>query len=122
MTVRRLSTLTQEYGFTGEGFKPSGSVVIDGDELNDEDLMKQHSDLNFRLTAACLSLCHNSNLVKSDGLWQAIGDPTDSACAVAGWKINGDVKKFSHRHPRQNEFFFDYLKKEIKSIIILLCN
>ena len=116
MTVRRLSTLTQEYGFTGEGFKPSGSVVINGEQLNDDDLMKQHADLNFRLTAACLSLCHNSNLTKSDGLWQAIGDPTDSACAVAGWKINGDVKKFSHRHPRQNEFFFDSNRKRMSVI------
>ncbi|MBQ70074.1 MAG: ATPase [Euryarchaeota archaeon] len=116
MTVRQLSTLNQNYGFTGEGFKPSGSVVIDGDELNDSNLKKQHSDLNFRLTAACLSLCHNSNLVKADGHWQAIGDPTDSACAVAGWKINGDVKKFSHRHPRQNEFFFDSNRKRMSVV------
>ena len=116
MTVRQLSTLNQNYGFTGEGFKPSGSVVIDGDELNDSNLQKQHSDLNFRLTAACLSLCHNSNLVKSEGHWQAIGDPTDSACAVAGWKINGDVKKFSHRHPRKNEFFFDSNRKRMSVV------
>ena len=116
MTVRQLSTLNQNYGFTGEGFKPSGSVVIDGDELNDSNLKKQHSDLNFRLTAACLSLCHNSNLVKSEGHWQAIGDPTDSACAVAGWKINGDVKKFSHRHPRMNEFFFDSNRKRMSVV------
>ena len=116
MTVRQLSTLNQNYGFTGEGFKPSGSVVIDGDELNDSNLKKQHSDLNFRLTAACLSLCHNSNLVKSEGHWQAIGDPTDSACAVAGWKINGDVKKFSHRHPRTNEFFFDSNRKRMSVV------
>lgn len=116
MTVRQLSTLTQSYGFTGEGFKPSGSVVIDGEELDDRNLKKQHADLNFRLTAACLSLCHNSNLVKSEGYWQAIGDPTDSACAVAGWKINGDVKKFSFRHPRQNEFFFDSTRKRMSVI------
>ena len=116
MTVRQLSTLTQSYGFTGEGFKPSGSVVIDGKELDDRNLKKQHADLNFRLTAACLSLCHNSNLVKSEGYWQAIGDPTDSACAVAGWKINGDVKKFSFRHPRQNEFFFDSTRKRMSVI------
>ena len=116
MTVRQLSTLTQNYGFTGEGFKPSGSVVIDGVELDDSNLRLQHSDLNFRLTAACLSLCHNSTIAKTDGHWQAIGDPTDSACAVAGWKINGDVKKFSHRHPRSNEFFFDSNRKRMSVI------
>ena len=54
--------------------------------------------------------------MKSEGHWQAIGDPTDSACAVAGWKINGDVKKFSHRHPRLNEFFFDSVRKRMSVV------
>ena len=54
--------------------------------------------------------------MKTDGYWQAIGDPTDSACAVAGWKINGDVKKFSHRHPRLNEFFFDAVRKRMSVV------
>ncbi|MGB1233378.1 MAG: cation-translocating P-type ATPase, partial [Poseidonia sp.] len=57
-----------------------------------------------------------STIVKAEGHWQAIGDPTDSACAVAGWKVNGDVKKFSHRHPRLNEFFFDSVRKRMSVV------
>ncbi len=116
MTVRKILTLNHTYQVTGEGFEPYGHLVEDGSELTDSDLSSSQSDLGFRLLGACLSLCHNSNIVKSDGHWQAIGDPTDSACAVAGWKINGDVKKFSHRHPRINEFFFDSVRKRMSVV------
>ena len=116
MTVRQIYTLEQDFGVTGEGFEPNGHLVRNGVELTDEDLRSRQSDLSFRLLGACLSLCHNSNIVKADGRWQAIGDPTDSACAVAGWKVNGDVKKFSHRHPRLNEFFFDSVRKRMSVV------
>ena len=116
MTVRQIQTLTDDYSVTGEGFQPHGQLVGNGAELSDADLQGRQSDLGFRLLGACLSLCHNSNIIQSEGLWQAIGDPTDSACAVAGWKINGDVKKFSHRHPRLNEFFFDSVRKRMSVV------
>jgi Ca2+-transporting ATPase len=116
MTVRQLSTLSETYGLSGEGFKPDGTLMHNDQQLNDEELGFLQTDLNFRLIGACLSLCHNSNIVKADGQWQAIGDPTDSASAVAGWKINGDVKKFSHRHPRLNEFFFDSIRKRMSVV------
>ena len=113
MTVRQIFTLDEDFGVSGEGFKPDGNLVRHGVELSDDDLQAHQSDMGFRLLSACLSLCHNSIIAKTDGLWQAIGDPTDSACAVAGWKINGDVKKFAHRHPRINEFFFDSNRKRM---------
>ena len=116
MTVRQIFTLDEDFGVSGEGFKPNGALVRNGVELSDADLQAHQSEFGFRLLSACLSLCHNSTIVKTDGLWQAIGDPTDSACAVAGWKINGDVKKFSHRHPRLNEFFFDSNRKRMSVV------
>lgn len=116
MTVRRIQTLERTFDVTGEGFEPNGSLVRNGVELADDDLKSRQADLGFRLLGACLTLCHNSTIVKTDGHWQAIGDPTDSACAVAGWKVNGDVKKFSHRHPRLNEFFFDSVRKRMSVV------
>ena len=116
MTVREIHTLDRDFSVTGEGFEPNGNLVRNGVELSDADLQSRQADLGFRLLGACLALCHNSNIVKTDGYWQAIGDPTDSACAVAGWKINGDVKKFSLRHPRLNEFFFDAVRKRMSVV------
>lgn len=116
MTVRSLVTLDDEFGFSGEGFKPEGELTRNGHPLDDAILQEQQQNLLHRLIGANLALCHNSTITKTDGYWQAIGDPTDSACAVAGWKINGDVKKFSHRHPRLNEFFFDSTRKRMSVV------
>ena len=116
MTVRQFSSTYGTFTVSGEGFKPVGNLSLDGTEVTNEGMGDLQSDLAFRLSAACLSLCHNSQISKVDGQWQAIGDPTDSACAVLGWKINGDVRKFSQRHSRIHEFFFDTTRKRMSVI------
>ena len=116
MTVRQFTSTYGTFTVSGEGFKPVGNLSLDGTEVTDEGMGKLQSDLAFRLSAACLSLCHNSQISKVDGQWQAIGDPTDSACAVLGWKINGDVRKFTQRHSRIHEFFFDTTRKRMSVI------
>ena len=116
MTARQISTTEGDFQITGEGFKPKGEILFDGKPLGDDELSRHQNNLGFRLAAACLSLCHNSQITKVDGLWEALGDPTDSACAVAGWKINGDVQKFAQRHSRLHEFFFDTKRKRMSVI------
>ncbi len=116
MTARQISTTEGNFQITGEGFKPKGEILLEGKPLGDDDFSKHQNNLGFRLAAACLSLCHNSQIKKTDGVWEALGDPTDSACAVAGWKINGDVQKFAQRHSRIHEFFFDTNRKRMSVI------
>ncbi|MCS5534189.1 MAG: HAD-IC family P-type ATPase [Candidatus Poseidoniaceae archaeon] len=116
MTARQISTSFGRYNISGNGFKPEGTLMKDGSKVSNEQMSSLQNDIGFRLTAACMALCHNSQISKIDGYWQAIGDPTDSACAVAGWKINGDVKKFAQRHPRIHEFFFDSTRKRMTVI------
>ena len=116
MTARQISTTEGDFQITGEGFKPKGEILFHGKPLGDDELSRHQNNLGFRLAAACLSLCHNSQITKVEGLWEALGDPTDSACAVAGWKINGDVQKFAQRHSRLHEFFFDTKRKRMSVI------
>ncbi len=116
MTVRQLMLPDRTYGITGEGFLPEGTLTLDGRELNDEEMSDMQRGLGFRLAAACLSLCHNSQIAEIEGQWTAIGDPTDSACAVLGYKINGSVSKFAQRHPRKHEFFFNTDRKRMSVI------
>ena len=116
MTVRQLHTVDGFYGVTGDGFNPKGALSIDGNELDEDSMSTLQSNPGFRLLASCLSLCHNSQISKHEGRWTAIGDPTDSACAVLGWKLNGEVRKFSQRHPRLHEFFFDTERKRMSVI------
>ena len=116
MTVRQLMLPNNTYGITGEGFTPEGTLTLDDRELTDEEMSEMQRGLGFRLAAACLSLCHNSQIAEIDGQWTAIGDPTDSACAVLGYKINGSVSKFAQRHPRKHEFFFNTDRKRMSVI------
>ena len=116
MTVKQLMLPYRTFGITGEGFQPEGTLSMDGEELDDGEMSDLQRDLGFRLTAACLSLCHNSQIAEIDGQWSAIGDPTDSACAVLGYKINGSVAKFAQRHPRKHEFFFNTDRKRMSVI------
>ena len=116
MTVRQLMLPGKVFGITGEGFLPEGTLTSENKELDDEKMSELQRDLGFRLTAACLSLCHNSQIAEIDGQWSAIGDPTDSACAVLGYKINGSVSKFAQRHPRKHEFFLNTDRKRMSVI------
>ena len=116
MTVRRLMLPTRNFEVSGEGFRPEGTLVENGKELSDEEMSELQRGLGFRLAATCLSLCHNSQIAEVDGQWSAIGDPTDSACAVLGYKINGSVSKFAQRHPRKHEFFFNSDRKRMSVI------
>jgi Ca2+-transporting ATPase len=116
MTVRQLMLPSRSYGVSGEGFEPVGSLTEDGIELTSEEMSGMQQDLGFRLIGTCLSLCHNSQIAEVDGQWSAIGDPTDSACAVLGYKINGSVTKFAQRHPRMHEFFFNTERKRMSVI------
>ena len=116
MTVRRLMLPTTTFGISGEGFTPEGKLTFHNEVLSDEEMSSLLSQLGFRLAAACLSLCHNSQIAEVKGQWSAIGDPTDSACAVLGFKINGSVAKFAQRHPRKHEFFFNTDRKRMSVI------
>ena len=42
--------------------------------------------------------------------------PTDSACAVLGWKVNGENAKFERLHPRLHEHFFDTERKRMSVV------
>ena len=99
MTVKALATYDATYDVGGEGYKPTGSLESNGETLGEEAMASLQREKPFRLLAAGLSLSHNAVVQELDGVWSAIGDPTDAACAVAGWKLNGDVTKFASLHP-----------------------
>lgn len=116
MTVKALATFHESFEVGGEGYKPTGSLKRGSDALDEEAMAALQRDKPFRLLVAGLSLSHNAVVQEDDGLWTAIGDPTDAACAVAGWKINGDVTKFASLHPRLHEQVFDSVRKRMSTV------
>ncbi|RJU98883.1 MAG: cation-transporting P-type ATPase [Candidatus Poseidoniales archaeon] len=116
MTVKALATFDQTFDVGGEGYKPTGTLEQDGDALDEEAMSSLQREIPFRLLAAGLTLSHNAVVQEDEGLWSAIGDPTDAACAVAGWKLNGDVTKFASLHPRLHEQVFDSVRKRMSTV------
>jgi magnesium-transporting ATPase (P-type) len=67
---------------SGAGYEPAGNFSLDGKKI---DIKKIPSaELLFRIG----TLCNDASLVKKDGVYKIIGDPTEGAIIVAGKKYN----------------------------------
>ncbi|MDP6906710.1 MAG: cation-transporting P-type ATPase [Candidatus Thalassarchaeaceae archaeon] len=117
MTVRSFLFDGVSYGVSGRGFDPTkGRLQKDGMDIPESELAELYTNQGFRLTIATSLLCQNSNVKLVDDEWQAIGDPTDSACAVFGWKMRESVDTFRRKHPRFREYTFDRNRKRMTTI------
>jgi Ca2+-transporting ATPase len=105
MTVRALFVAGQVYEVTGEGYGPDGEVRVDGKKADD-----RHVAPLLELAAVLLG-CNNAHLVQEDGIWKAVGDPTEGALLVAGAKAGGDRTRIETELPKQAEFPFDSDRK-----------
>jgi Ca2+-transporting ATPase len=105
MTVRALYVAGQTYEVTGEGYGPDGEVRFDGTKVDEP-----HLTPLLELAAVLLG-CNNAHLVREDGTWKAVGDPTEGALLVAGAKAGGDRTRIEHELPKQREFPFDSDRK-----------
>lgn len=114
MAVRKFWIGGDTWDVSGSGFDPTaGGLVSHGNSVDVEGLTALNERRDYRLATACLALAHNSRIFFDDGRWTAIGNPTDSACAVLGWKLVGEVDKYAIRNPRRFEYFFDSERKRM---------
>ena len=117
MTVRAFFVNGESFGVSGRGFDPTeGKLQKGGKNLPETELAELHTDIAFRQAIATCLLCQNSNLNLIEGIWESVGDPTDSACAVFGWKLKESVDSYRRRHPRFREFTFDRTRKRMTTI------
>lgn len=102
MTVKELYTARTCYRFTGEGYRPEGRVLREGNGAGED---------TFPLVLETLkiaALCNNAELqVDAAGKWTVRGDPTEGALLTAAAKAGlwwQDLKKEYCRH---REIAFD---------------
>ena len=117
MTVRAFLLNGESYGVSGRGFDPTnGNLQKSGKDIPESELAELHTNIAFRQAIATCLLCQNSNLNLIEDEWQSVGDPTDSACAVFGWKMKESVDSYRRSHPRFREFTFDRTRKRMTTI------
>lgn len=114
MTVERLLVGTTEYGVTGVGYEPSGTIV---DAKNNPLTKNQIADMQLLfVTGAMASNARVSEPDKEHATWYTIGDPTEGALITLAMKGNIEVEYMDKTHPELKEFAFDSGRKRMSSI------
>ncbi len=110
MTVRALHVAGEIFEVSGEGYGPEGEIrAISG--ARDP---SSASGLTELLTA--FAGCNGAALVREEGRWKALGDPTEAALLVAARKA-GIVPEILERDmPRLGEIPFDSDRKRMTMI------
>jgi Ca2+-transporting ATPase len=105
MTVRALFVAGRIYEVTGEGYGPDGEVRFEGGKAD-----AGHAPRLLEMATVLLS-CNNANIVREEGTWKTVGDPTEGALLAAGAKAGGNRERIEGEMPRHHEFPFDSDRK-----------
>ncbi len=82
MMVVSALTFTEKVEIDGQGYDPGGNFLVNGKKI-DPASVKGFEAL-FKIGA----LCNDANIVREDGHYKAIGDPTEGAIVAAAKKYN----------------------------------
>ncbi len=80
MTVEKIITADKEFTITGNGWEPLGRFFQDKTPINPLKILT----LNKLLSIS--TLCNKGNLLRKDGEYEIVGDPTEIALLVLGKK------------------------------------
>jgi len=111
MTVRAVVTPQATYAVTGTGYEPTGSLQLDGQDI---DAMTR-DDLSAALSAGVL--CNGAELSQDEyDTWSIVGDPTEGALLVAAQKAGLDLAAAREDQPLVAELPFDARRKSMSMV------
>ncbi len=95
MTVREVWTPGRGYRVTGSGYGPDGQL-LDADGC--PAVVAEDAALRWCLLAG--ARCNEAGVVRREGRWQVVGDPTEGALIVAATKAGLDPDGLRDAYPR----------------------
>lgn len=101
MTVEVIYTPGQEFKVTGEGYEPTGEILLDDKPVD----LAESDALQMVLQAAVL--CNDARLICGDSGCRISGDPTEGALLTAAAKAGIDQDELSGTMPRVEEIPFN---------------
>jgi Ca2+-transporting ATPase len=107
MVVEQLWTPERQVTVSGDGYAPEGALVGGGSALDAE----HAPDVVELLRTA--ALCNDARLVRQEGVWTGLGDPTECALLAVAAKAGLDKSDLDARHPRVGEVPFDSLAQRM---------
>jgi len=108
MTVRKILTFDQEFDVTGVGFSPKGEII------GKQGVVDVSSFPELEMLIRVARLCNNAHLIKHEGKWTVIGDPTEGALLVLAAKAN--LMEEDKKYIKVKEIFFDSTRKRMSTI------
>ena len=105
MTVRAVVTASGRVDVTGAGYAPEGELRHDGERGLDGALAEE-----LEAAVAAGTLANNASLVRREGRWRVVGDPTEGALKVLAEKA-GLESDIARRFPRLGEIPFSSDRK-----------
>jgi magnesium-transporting ATPase (P-type) len=114
MTVRKVWMGGDIFDVTGEGYEPSGSIFLSGQEVKASDRK------DFGTLCEVAALDNKATLVppldRRKYRWTAVGDSTDAALLVLAAKASLDPKKTLEEQPRIGMIPFESARKMMTSV------
>lgn len=83
LTVTKVTVGEQSLEVTGIGYETAGEFFCQGQKVNPAEIT------NLELLLRIGALCNSSSLIKEDGKYKILGDPTEGALLVVGRKFDG---------------------------------
>ena len=105
MTVRAVVTAGGRVDVTGAGYTPEGEMRHDGVPMPRGALAEE-----IEAAVAAGTLANNATLVRREGRWSILGDPTEGALKVLAEKA-GLASEIARRFPRLGEIPFSSERK-----------
>lgn len=103
MTITKVYTDDKEFDVEGSGYEPTGAIKLDDEKITDHDQIK--------LIMTIASLCNDADLVREDGMYSIMGDPTEGAMLAFSEKWGIVQEDLNEKHPRLEEIPFDSDRK-----------
>ncbi|MDD5348134.1 MAG: calcium-translocating P-type ATPase, SERCA-type [Candidatus Omnitrophica bacterium] len=110
MTVQAVYAAGKVFRVSGVGYEPQGEFLVEERSVNP----REFAGLSKALE--CAVLCNGATLVKEEGDFKIVGDPTEGALLTAAAKAGIDKKDAEGEHPFVEEIPFDSDRKKMTII------
>jgi len=101
MTVQFINAGGRQFSVTGTGWEPAGQILFEGAPVD----LQNQTVLRECLLAGLLA--SDAEIVKDDGQFKAVGDPTEAALVAAAQKTGLDPQKVRLDMPRLDTIPFE---------------
>ncbi len=110
MTVRRIYVDSKTIDVTGVGYEPKGEFHLNGKAI---DVFR---DTSIQTLMKINTLCNDTTLASTNGVWNIKGDPTEGALVVVSAKAGLSPEEASSKFPRIDEIPFSSERKRMTTM------